>query len=207
MIKILIITLGIETTESWCSHIPKPVCQHEDITVLWNQGVQTDREVQTNRPDIIIKKKKYKIFLLIDVAIPSDRNVIQKESDKKLKYNILGIEIQLMWNMTCFVITVIIGATGIVTKGLKKYRNDTRKAFNRLSTKNSCTRNITHYKESATIRNLKPEWWGSLLVLEEKYQGKPVKREEEEIIIIIIIITKTTKEETEDKLKYKNLRI
>jgi hypothetical protein len=26
-----------------------------------------------------------------------------------------------MWNMKCFVILVIIGATGIVTEGLKKY--------------------------------------------------------------------------------------
>jgi hypothetical protein len=50
--------------------------------------------------------------------------------------------------------------------------NNTRKAFNRFS-----TRNITHYKESATIRNLKPEWWGSPVVQEEKYQEKPVKRE------------------------------
>jgi hypothetical protein len=69
-------TLGIETTENWYSHIPKPVCQHEDISVLWNQGVQTDREVLANRPEIIIKNKKGKISLLIDVAIPSDRNVI-----------------------------------------------------------------------------------------------------------------------------------
>jgi hypothetical protein len=35
----------------------------------------------------------------------------------------------------------------------------------------------TSHKESATIRNLKPEWWGSPLVQEEKYQEKPVKRE------------------------------
>jgi hypothetical protein len=34
---------------------------------------------------------------------------------------------------------------------------------------------------------LKLEWWGSPLVQEEKYQGKPVKREKETIIIIIII--------------------
>jgi hypothetical protein len=53
------------------------------------------------------------------VAIPSDRNVIQKESEKKLKYKNVSIEIQRMWNMKCFVIPVIIGATGIVTKGLK----------------------------------------------------------------------------------------
>jgi Uma2 family endonuclease len=86
--------LGIETTENWYSHIPKPVCQHEDIAVLWNQGVQTDREVLANRPDIIIKNMKDKICLLIEVAIPSDRNVIQKESENKLKYKNVGIEIQ-----------------------------------------------------------------------------------------------------------------
>jgi hypothetical protein len=84
-------TLGIETTENWYSHIPKPVCQHEDITVLWNQGIQTDREVLAYRPDITIKNMKDKICLLIDVAIPSDRNVIQKESEKKLKHKNLSI--------------------------------------------------------------------------------------------------------------------
>jgi hypothetical protein len=64
---------------------------------------------------------KDKIRLLIDVAIPSDRNIIQKESKKKLKYKNLSVEIQRMWNMRCFVILVIIGATGIVTRGLKIY--------------------------------------------------------------------------------------
>jgi hypothetical protein len=42
----------------------------------------------TNRPDIIVKNKKDKTCLLIDVAIPSDKNVIQKEAEKKLKYKI-----------------------------------------------------------------------------------------------------------------------
>jgi hypothetical protein len=129
-------TLGTETTENWCSHIPKPVCQHEDTTVLWNQGIQTDREVLANRTDILIKNMKNKICLLIDVAIPSDRNVIQKESENKLKYKNVSIEIQRMWNMKCFVIPVNTGATGIVTKGLKKTPgNNTRKEFNRFCTK------------------------------------------------------------------------
>jgi hypothetical protein len=52
--------------------------------VLWNQGVHTDREVTANRPDII-KNKKEKTCILIDVAIPADRNVTQKEAQKKLK--------------------------------------------------------------------------------------------------------------------------
>jgi hypothetical protein len=59
---------------------------------------------------------------VINVAIPSDRNVIQKESEKKLKYKNLSTEIQRMWNMKFCIIPVIFGATGIVTKGLKNIR-------------------------------------------------------------------------------------
>jgi hypothetical protein len=74
-----------------------------------------------------------------------------------------------MWNMKCFVIPVIIGATAIVTKGLNKYLETIpgKHSIDSLQKKNSCTGNITHYKESATIRNLNPEWWGSPLVQEE----------------------------------------
>jgi hypothetical protein len=88
-----------------------------------------------------------------------------------------------MWNMKCFVIPVIIGATGIVTVGLKKYLETIpgKHSIDYLQ-ENSCTRNITHYKESATIRNLKPEWWGSPLIQEEKYREKTC---EKRIIIII----------------------
>jgi hypothetical protein len=35
-----------------------------------------------NRPDIIIKNKKEKTCTLIDVAIPADRNVVQKEAER-----------------------------------------------------------------------------------------------------------------------------
>jgi len=37
--------------------------------------------------------------MLIDVAIPEDRNVIKKEAEKILKYKDLIIEIQSMWNV------------------------------------------------------------------------------------------------------------
>ena len=61
------------------------MCEKGDVTVLWKQVVHTDREVTANRPDIIIKNKKEKTCTLIDVAIPADRNVVQKEAEKKLK--------------------------------------------------------------------------------------------------------------------------
>jgi hypothetical protein len=50
--------------------------------------------------------------MLIDVVIPGDRNAIQKEAEKILKYKDLTIEIQRMWNVKTRVIPVIIGATG-----------------------------------------------------------------------------------------------
>ena len=53
------------------THMPKPVCEEGDVTVLWNQAVHTDREFTANRPDIIIKNKKEKTCTLIDVAIPA----------------------------------------------------------------------------------------------------------------------------------------
>jgi hypothetical protein len=58
---------------------------------------------------------------LVDVSVPSDRNVTHKEGEKKLKYKNLCIEIQRTWNMKCSVIPVVIGARGRVTRGLRKY--------------------------------------------------------------------------------------
>jgi hypothetical protein len=101
------------------THMPKSVYEEEDVTVLWNHAVHTDIEVTVNRPDIIIKNKKEKTLTLIDVAIPAHRNVVQKEVEKKLKYKSLCTEIQL-WNLKCTIIPIIIGATGIVTRSLRK---------------------------------------------------------------------------------------
>ena len=97
------------------------MCEEGDATVLWNQAVHTDGEVTANRPNIIIKNKiKEKTCTLVDVAIPADRNVVQKEVETKLKYKSLCIEKQRMWNLKCTILPVIIGAIGIVTRSFRK---------------------------------------------------------------------------------------
>ena len=96
------------------------MCEEGDVTVLWNQAVHTDREVTANRPDIIIKNYKEKTCTLIDVAIPAHRNVVLKEVEKKLKHKSLCIEVQRMRNLKCTIVPVIIGATEIVTRSLRK---------------------------------------------------------------------------------------
>jgi hypothetical protein len=43
------------------------------------------------KPDIIIRDNENRTCMLIDVAIPGDRNVIKKEAEKILKYKDLTI--------------------------------------------------------------------------------------------------------------------
>jgi hypothetical protein len=69
---------------------------------------------------LIIKNKRRNVCTLVDVHT-SDRNGTHKEEEKKLKYKISCTEIQRMRNVKCFVIPAIIGATGTVTRGLRKY--------------------------------------------------------------------------------------
>ena len=61
-------------------------------------------------------------------------------------------KIQRMWNMKSVIIPEFIGTTGIVTQNLKKkLGNHTRKTFNRFTTKDSYTWNITHNTESTAM--------------------------------------------------------
>jgi fructose-1,6-bisphosphatase/sedoheptulose 1,7-bisphosphatase-like protein len=50
----------------------------------------------------------------------NNNNNNEKEAEKKLKYKSLCIEIQRMWNLKCTIAPIVIGATGIVTRSLKK---------------------------------------------------------------------------------------
>jgi hypothetical protein len=103
----------------WYEHVPKSVeaGQGGNVTVLWNQQIQTDRSIPNNKPDIIICDNEKRTCMLIDVAISGDRNMIKKETKKILKYKDLTIEIQHMWNIKTKVILVIrvTGMTGTIS--------------------------------------------------------------------------------------------
>ena len=55
------------------------------VTTLWNQQVQTNRTIPNNKLDIIIYDFKQGTCMLIDAAIPIDRNVIKKKAENILK--------------------------------------------------------------------------------------------------------------------------
>jgi hypothetical protein len=106
----------------WYEHVPKSVetSRRGKVIIPWNQQVQPDRTIPNDKPDIVIRDNEKGTCVLIDVAVPGDRNVIQKEAENILKYKDLTVELERMWNVKSGVIPVIIGATGTISKSLKK---------------------------------------------------------------------------------------
>ena len=105
----------------WYEHKPEKVTENETATILWDMPVNTDKEIKANRPDIIIKDKKEKICIMIGMSIPSERNVSIKEVEKLSKYKDLELEVTKMWEMKTSTVPIVVGALGLVKKGLEKY--------------------------------------------------------------------------------------
>jgi hypothetical protein len=53
--------------------------------------VQSDRNFPSNKPDIIIRDNKKETFMLIDVGISGDRNMIKRKAGKILEHKDLTI--------------------------------------------------------------------------------------------------------------------
>jgi len=84
------------------------------------------------------------LYILIDVAIPVDSNVVQKEARKKLKYRSLCMEVPRKWNLKCTIIPGISGATGMATNGLKKVLKATPGKHSINSTQNTAVLVTSH---------------------------------------------------------------
>lgn len=112
-------------SDKWYEHKPKSISAtaNGETTIIWNVPVRTDRTVNANKPDIILKRKN-QTCLLIDVSIPADRNITKKEAEKKLKYKDLEIEISRMWKTSTKVIPFVIGATGVISREWTNFKNE-----------------------------------------------------------------------------------
>jgi len=96
--------------------------------------------------------KKEKTCTLIDVAISTDRNVMQKESREEVKIQ------EFRYGDTTNVEPEMYDYTGnncscwnSNEKLQEKFGNCTRKTFDRFTTKDSYTWNITHNMESTAV--------------------------------------------------------
>ena len=79
----------------------------EIFKILWDFTIQCDQKTEARRPDIVFIDKKKREVVMINVAIPGDDRVKEKELEKVEKYQLLKDEIANY--------CVVIGALGAVS--------------------------------------------------------------------------------------------
>ena len=122
----LCIKNGSKNTEKWYEHIPEGALENEEVKVLWDINVQCDNVIEGRRPDIILIDKKERKGIIIDIAVPADVRVGEKERKKVENYRDLKREIGRLWRLKIVeVVPVVIGALEVSQKnlmgGLKSY--------------------------------------------------------------------------------------
>ena len=90
----------------------------DKVTIWWNQQGKTDRTIPNNKPAIIIRENEKGTFMLTDIAISGDGNLIKKEAEKILKT--LTVEMQRMWNVTTTETPAVVCASGTISESFRK---------------------------------------------------------------------------------------
>ena len=106
---------GLEHTKKWYEHVPEGAVENEEVKVLWDINVQCDNVIEARRQDRSVIDKKERKGIIIDIAVPADVRVGEKEREKVGKYQNLKREIGRLWKLKMVeVVPVVIGALGSV---------------------------------------------------------------------------------------------
>ena len=63
---------GIKNPERAWMHQPEAVTETEEVKILWDFEIRTDRVIPARRPDIVVVNKSNRTATSIDVVVPSD---------------------------------------------------------------------------------------------------------------------------------------
>ena len=111
---------GIECEEKWWNHQPEPVEENDAIKILWDFNIYTDKKITARRPDIVVIDRINKIVQIIDISVPADHRVEEKENEKVNKYQDLRIEIERLWELKTMTTPIVIGSLGAIPTRFKE---------------------------------------------------------------------------------------
>ena len=104
-------------SEKWYEHQPTAVTENENVKLLWDFKIQTDKVLEHNKPDILLFNKNTRTCLIVDVACPFDTRVVEREGDKIDRYQDLKWEIKRIWECSNVrVVPLVIGALGTISR-------------------------------------------------------------------------------------------
>ena len=119
-IIIIIIVISLECGERWYEHQPIPVIENEQVKLMWDNTIITDRRVPNNRPDITLVLKDRHKWVMVDVAVLDDRYIVTTEAWKIEWYQDLAFEVKRMHQVV--VVPLVIGALGTVLEDFAKWQ-------------------------------------------------------------------------------------
>ena len=90
--------------------------QGHKIKLLWDFTVQCDHRIEHRKPDIVLVDESAGRALIIDIAVPGDARVLDKEVEKCEKYQLLAREIYQLWRVKAEVVPVVVGTLGTVSE-------------------------------------------------------------------------------------------
>ena len=109
---------NLERKEKWYEHCSKGAVEDDDVKLIWYINIQC-AIIEARRPDLILVNKKAKSCVIIDVAIPGDCRIREKEIEKTEKYQNLKRELKRLWSLKKVeVVPVVVGGLGCISKGL-----------------------------------------------------------------------------------------
>jgi len=117
-----------DDSEHWYEQVPKLVETGPKVKVGNHSMESTSTHCQNNsnnKLDNIIHDGVEGTCMLIHYSILGDRNLIKKEAENILRHKYRTIKIQHMWNVKAKVMPITIGATGTISKLLRKYLSNT----------------------------------------------------------------------------------
>ena len=132
---------GFSHSSKWYEHRAEKVLENDEVKLLWDFHMQSDHIIEHCRPDLLLVKKKTKEATIIDIAVPGDTRIVDKEQDKILKYQDLKRELKTVWQLRkVSVIPIVVGALGAVTTNFQGHLDSV-----------SCKLKITNIQKTALL--------------------------------------------------------
>ena len=109
----------VKMCERWYEHKVESVIENDIVKILWDVCIPVDRQIEHQRPDIVVMEKNTNKFLITDVACPVDNSLILKRNEKLDSYSELRLEIERMWVKETLIVPIIIRALGSIPNDLE----------------------------------------------------------------------------------------
>ena len=117
---------NLERKGKWYEHCPEGIVEDDDVKLIWDINIQCDNVTEARRPDLILVDKKAKSCVIINVAVPGDCRIGEKEIEKIEKHQNLKRELKRLWSLKKVeVVPVVVGAQGCISKSFSGWM-DTR---------------------------------------------------------------------------------